>query len=191
MSAEYRLTLPFNTLENADPKAREVLEKAKAQLGFIPNMYAGMANAPGLLDTYLDGYARFRRESGFTPAEQEVVFLTISRANGCDYCVAAHSLIADQMSKVPPAVTEAIRDGHPIPDARLAALSTFTEVMLRTRGLPSNADVAAFLDAGYAERQVLEIILAIAVKTLSNYANHLLHTPLDAMFAGRAWRQAA
>lgn len=191
MSAEYRLTMPFKTLESADSRARETLEKAKAQLGFIPNMYAGMANAPDLLDTYLDGYARFRRESGFTPTEQEVVFLTISRANGCDYCVAAHSLIADQMSKVPPAVTEAIRDGHPIPDAKLAALNAFTEVMLRTRGLPSNADVLAFLNAGYAERQVLEIILAIAVKTLSNYANHLLHTPLDAMFASRAWRQAA
>lgn len=191
MSAEYKLTLPFKTLENADPEAREVLEKAKAQLGFIPNMYAGMANAPDLLATYLDGYARFRKESGFSPAEQEVVFLTISRANGCDYCVAAHSLIADQMSKVPSAVTEAIRDGHPIPDAKLAALNAFTEVMLRTRGLPSNADVLAFLNAGYAERQVLEIILAIAVKTLSNYANHLLHTPLDAMFAGRAWRRAA
>lgn len=191
MSAEYKLSLPFQSLETADPNAKAVLEKAKAQLGFIPNMYAGMANASGLLDTYLDGYARFRKDSGFTPAEQEVVFLTISRANGCDYCVAAHSLIADQMSKVPLPVTDAIRDGRPIPDPKLAALSTFTDTMLRTRGLPANADVEAFLAVGYSERQVLEIILAIAVKTLSNYANHLLHTPLDAMFASRVWQRAA
>ncbi|MFC3677159.1 carboxymuconolactone decarboxylase family protein [Ferrovibrio xuzhouensis] len=191
MSAEYKLSLPFQSLETADPNAKAVLEKAKAQLGFIPNMYAGMANASGLLDTYLVGYARFRKDSGFTPAEQEVVFLTISRANGCDYCVAAHSLIADQMSKVPLPVTDAIRDGRPIPDPKLAALSTFTDTMLRTRGLPANADVEAFLAVGYSERQVLEIILAIAVKTLSNYANHLLHTPLDAMFASRVWQRAA
>ena len=107
MTAEYKLTLPAKTLENADPKAKVVLEKAKAQVGFIPNMYAGMANSPGLLETYLDGYHRFRKDSGFTPAEQEVVFLTVSRGNGCDYCMAAHSMLADQKSKVAPQVTEA------------------------------------------------------------------------------------
>lgn len=191
MTAEYQLTLPFQTLQDAEPRAREVLEKAQAQVGFIPNMYAGMVNSPGLLETYLDGYERFRKDSGFTPAEQEVVFLTISRGNGCGYCMAAHSMIADQMSKVPPEVTEAIRDGRDIPDPKLAALSAFTETVRRSRGLPAKADVQAFLDAGYEERHVLEIILAIAVKTLSNYANHLLHTPLDEMFASRAWEKAA
>lgn len=191
MTAEYKLTLPAKTLDNADPKAKAVLEKAKAQAGFIPNMYTGMANSPGLLETYLDGYERFRKGSGFTPAEQEVVFLTISRGNGCDYCMAAHSMIADKMSKVPPRVTEALREGRQIPDPKLAALSAFTDTMLTSRGLPSKADVQAFLAAGYEERHVLEIILAIAVKTLSNYSNHLFHTPLDEMFAGRAWKKSA
>lgn len=191
MTAEYQLTLPFQSLENAEPKARTVLEKAKAQVGFIPNMYAGMVNSPGLLETYLDGYERFRKNSGFTPAEQEVVFLTVSRGNGCDYCMAAHSMIAEKMSKVPPPVTEAIRNGKSIPDTKLAALSTFTETMRETRGLPSKADVQAFLGAGYEERHVLEIILALGVKTLSNYANHLLHTPVDEMFAGHAWEKTA
>ncbi|SMF84009.1 uncharacterized peroxidase-related enzyme [Tistlia consotensis] len=191
MTAEYQLNLPFWSVETVGPDARAVLEKAKAQVGFIPNMYAGMVNSPGLLETYLDGYQRFRSDSGFTPAEQEVVFLTISRGNGCGYCMAAHSMIADQKSKVPPEVTEAIRTGRPVPDHKLAALSTFTEVMRESRGLPAKADVQAFLDAGYEERQILEIVLALAVKTLSNYANHLLHTPLDEMFAGRAWEKAA
>jgi AhpD family alkylhydroperoxidase len=154
-------------------------------------MYAAMANSPALLETYMDGYDRFRNDSGFTPAEQEVVFLTISRNNGCDYCMAAHSLIADKISKVPPPVTEAIREGRAIPDAKLAALSTFTETLLATRGLPSKADVQAFLSAGYEERHVLEIILAIAVKTMSNYSNHLFHTPLDAMFVTREWKKSA
>ncbi len=120
-------------------------------------------------------------------AEQEVVFLTISIGNGCDYCVAAHSMIADKMSKVPPPVLAAIRDGSAIPDEKLAALSKFTAVMRSTRGLPSSADVRAFLSAGYHEPQILEIILAIAVKTLSNYSNHLFHTPVDDMFVGYAW----
>lgn len=188
MTAEYKLTLPPKTLETADPKARAVLEKAKAQVGFIPNMYALMVNSPGLLETYLNGYAHFRNESGLTPAEQEVIFLTISHENGCTYCVAAHSMIADRMSKVPAEVTNAIREEHRIPDPKLAALSTFTRTMVATRGLPTHANVKAFLDAGYTERHILEIILAIAVKTLSNYSNHLFHTPLDKMFANHTWR---
>jgi uncharacterized peroxidase-related enzyme len=191
MTSAYRLTLSAKTLQNAEPKARAILERAKAQMGFIPNMYAVMANSPGLLETYMDGYDRFRKDSGLTPAEQEVVFLTISRTNGCDYCVAAHSLIADQMSKVAPAVTEAIRDGRAIPDPKLAALSAFTDVLLSKRGLPSKADVAAFLAAGYGERQILELILAISVKTLSNYSNHLFHTTLDQAFVGREWKKSA
>lgn len=129
-----------------------------------------MANSPGLLDTYVHGYERFRALSGFTPAEQEVVLLAVSRENGCTYCVAAHSFIADRMSGVPAAVTDAILDGRPIPDARLAALHDFTRTMVAKRGLPDKADVSAFLAAGYSERQTLEVVLAIAVKTLSNYA---------------------
>ena len=189
MLSEYQLTLPALDLASTDARGQAVLEKAKAQVGFIPNMYANMVNSPGLLETYLDGYSAFRNESGFTPAEQEVVFLVISRENGCEYCVSAHSALADMKSGVAPEVTDAIRDGTPIGDTKLAALAEFTRTLFHTRGLPSCAAVEAFLTAGYAERQVLEIVLALAVKTLSNYANHLFHTPLDAMFAGRAWQQ--
>lgn len=188
MLSEYKLTLAPKTIENADPKARPFLEKAQAQMGFVPNMYLGMANSPGLLETYLHGYALFRQGSGFSAVEQEVVFLVISRQNGCEYCVAAHSLVADAMSKVPVEVTDAIRDGHAIPDAKLAALAAFVEVMVERRGLPRRADVEAFLGAGYTERQILEVVLALAVKTISNYSNHLFHTPVDAAFAGRVWK---
>lgn len=191
MNAEYRVKLPLQKLETADAQAKPVLEKALAQVGFIPNMYAAMVNSPGLLDTYLTGYAAFRRQSGFAPPEQEVVLLTISRENGCDYCMAAHSVIADKMSKVPTEITNAIRDGAPVADAKLAALSKFTRTMVVSRGLPSRADVEAFLAAGYTERHVLEVVLAIAVKTLSNYANHLFHTPIDERFAARRWPAAA
>jgi uncharacterized peroxidase-related enzyme len=164
-------------------------KKAKARVGVIPNMYGGMANSPGLLETYLDGYARFRQDSGFTPSEQEVVLLTISRNNGCEYCMAAHSAIADKASAVPQTITDAIRDGRDIPDIKLAALSAFVDKMVSTRGMPAPDDVAAFLAAGYSERQILEVVLAIAVKTLSNYSNHLFHTPLDARFSDREWKK--
>ena len=137
MNDAAKLTLPPKTLETKDPRAKAVLETAKAQVGFIPNMYAGMANSPGLLQTYLDGYASFRKYSGFTSAEQEVVFLTISRENGCGYCMAAHRMIADKVSKVPPDVLTAIRAGASIPDSKFAVLGAFTSHMFATRGRPT------------------------------------------------------
>ena len=191
MTNHAKLALKPQTLETADPRAKAVLEKAKAQAGFIPNMYAGMVNSPGLLQTYLDGYAAFRAHSGFTAVEQEVVFLTISRENGCEYCTSAHSMIADKMSKVPPNILSAVRSGELIPDAKLAALSTFTTQLFTTRGRPTTAHLKSFLDAGFAERQVLEIVLALAVKTLSNYSNHLNGPKLDDAFAAYAWSRKA
>lgn len=187
MQSEHKLSLTALSPSEAEPLALNRLEEARNKLGFIPNMYSVMANSPGLLDTYIHGYELFRAHSGFTPAEQEVVLLAISRENGCTYCVAAHSFIADKMSGVPVEVTNAIRDGAPIPDARLSALHDFARTMVVKRGLPDKADVAAFLAAGFTERHILEIVLAISVKTLSNYANHLFHTPVDGAFAGRVW----
>jgi len=187
MRESKKLTLQPRTLESADSEQRAILERAAKQVGFIPNMYACMVNSPGLLATYLEGYALFRNNSGFTPAEQEVVFLTISRENTCHYCVAAHSTLADKMSGVPEDVTNAIRCGTPVPDARLEVLRAFTREMVTSRGYPSREGVRRFLAAGYSERQVLEIVLAIAVKTLSNYSNHLFDTPVDDMFSHRSW----
>ncbi len=187
MTADYRMQLPPVTKESGDEAARRVLERAEAEVGFIPNMYANMANAPALLETYLDGYGRFRERAGFTPPEQEVVFLTISRFNGCTYCMGAHSMLAAKVSQLDDASVAALRAGRPLPDPKLQALSSFTETMLATRGRPARADVQAFLAAGYAEHHALGVVLAMAVKTLSNYANHLFHSELDEVFADFAW----
>ncbi len=180
------LSLGLLTTADAPEGSRDLLESARAQLGGVPNMYAAMAHSPGLLSTYRSGYEDFRRRSGFTAAEQEVIFLSISRYHRCTYCVAAHSAIADR-NRVPTEVTDAIRAGEPIADPRLQALNRFTTSMVDTRGRPSEEDLREFLDAGYTETQVLDIILAIAVKTLSNYTNHLFDTPPDPSFAHRAW----
>ncbi|TBR12576.1 MAG: carboxymuconolactone decarboxylase family protein [Rugosibacter sp.] len=162
---------------------KEILDVALKQVGFIPNMYANMANAPAVLSTYLHGYGLFRSESGLKPSEQEVVFLAISQVNGCNYCTAAHSMIADKMSGVPKDVLQAIRDHQPIPNAKLAALYATATEMVKSHGQPSAATVKTFLDAGYQERDLLYIVLAIAVKTLSNFSNHAFATEVDERFA--------
>jgi len=187
MTTEYKTRLPLRTLEDAEPRAKIRLEAVKSKAGFIPNLYAAMANEPGVLATYVSGYDAFRNDAGFTRPEQDVVMLAISRENRCAYCVSAHSQVADTVSKVPVEVIDAIRGGTEIPDPKLAALAAFTKAMLDRRGMPTNKNVDEFLAAGFSERQVLSVVLAIAVATLSNYINHIFHTPIDPMFAPRTW----
>ena len=187
MLSEYKMTLSPRTLDDAEPEARDLLVGAQKKLGFIPNMYGVMANSPGLLNSYMQGYSAFREKSGFSAIEQEVIFLSVSQANGCEYCMAAHSFLAEAASGVPADVTAAIRDSKTIPDIKLSALNVFTRVMVTKRGLPERADVEAFLSAGYKEKDILEIILAIAVKTISNYSNHIFHTDVDNIFAQHEW----
>ena len=186
MPTGHRLTLPL-VESPATTRQQESLDAVKKRYGVVPNTYRAMANEPGLVDTYLFGMAKLFKESGFTPAELDVVFLVISRENGCDYCVAAHSFTADTQSKLNPEVTNAIREGSEIGDPKLRALAALTRAVLLERGRPGAEVVQAFLAAGYAERQLLDLVLAVALKTISNYTNHLFDTPVDAMFKAREW----
>jgi len=187
MLSEYKTSLSLKTINNAEPEAKALLKDTQKKLGFVPNMYYAIANSPGLLNTYMQGYSAFREKSGFSPIEQEVTFLAISQANGCEYCMAAHSFLAEAASGVPTDVTAAIRDDRPIPEMQLSALSVFTHVMVATRGLPNQAEVETFLAAGYKEKDILEIIHAIAIKTISNYTNHIFHTEVDNIFSPHTW----
>lgn len=114
------------------------------------------------------------------------MLLVISRENSCHYCVAAHSMIAEKVSKVPKQAIQAIREGTTIDDPKLRILAALVKDMVQTRGNPSDESLQAFAEAGYSEQQVLQIVLAIAVKTISNYTNHLFDTTVDAAFASYA-----
>ncbi len=189
MSFEARFTeLMGLTPEQAPEGSRKILETAQSS-GLIPNMYSNMANSAGLLTTYRQGYDAFRSSSGFNTVEQEIVFLAISRYHGCTYCVSAHSAIADR-NKVPLEITDAIRQGLPIADPKLQSLNSFTTALVHSRGRPTQKELSSFLESGYSEKQVLEIILAISVKTISNFSNHLFDTELDEIFKNREWHLA-
>ena len=181
------LALEPKTIENADPVSKPLLEAAQKKLGMIPNMYAGMANNPALFDGYIHSYNSFRANAGFNPQEQEIVFLSVAVENGCEYCVAAHSFVGDNMSKVPKEITDAIRNGERVPDVKYSALSEFTQKVVATRGRPSEEDIEGFLEAGYTQKHILGVIAGVAVKTFSNYFNHIFETPVDDAFQGRAW----
>lgn len=186
----FKSTLSPVTLVNGNDAQKAQLENSQKKNGMIPNMFMYMVNSPGLMETYAVGYEHFRNNSGFNSVEQEVIFVTISVANNCEYCTAAHSFLADNQSNVPKEVTDAIRNGEIIPDAKLRALSEFTKVLFDTRGNPSQLETKAFFEAGYQEKQILEIFLALAVKTLSNYSNHIFQTQVDSVFSVRKWSKA-
>jgi uncharacterized peroxidase-related enzyme len=163
-------------------------ERSRSETKMVPNLFKVMANAPEVLQTYLDAYTMFSQSSGFTAKEQQIIFLIISYENGCDYCLAAHSTVADFTAKVDPAITDAIRNDLAIPDEKYRILADFTREMLWTRGRPSAEKVEEFLLAGYTEKQILDIVLAISAKTLSNYTNHLFNTPVDPVFKAREFK---
>lgn len=178
--------MPYHTPETSPAEARPLLEEAQKKYGMIPNLFARMAEAPMLLQAYIQVAEAFSRSS-LTPAEQQVVLLTTSRMNECEYCMGAHSVLAD-MGGVPAEVTNAIRDDTPIPDDRLEALRGFTARLVKERGWLQEPDIEALMNHGYSRANVLDVVLGIGQKTLSNYTNHLVGTELDAAFSGRAWQ---
>ena len=177
--------LQIHTHESAPAGSKSLLASVEKAFGFVPNISAVLAESPATLKAYMT-LSKILDESSLTPVERQVAILTINEYNACHYCVAAHSVIAD-MSGVPVEMVDAIRDGTEITDPRLEALRVFSMQVVDKRGWVEKAEISAFLAAGFTMEQVLEVILAVAHKTISNYANHIADTPLDDAFVSRAW----
>lgn len=176
---------PIHDRQSAPDDAQEALRTAKEGFGFVPNLIGIMAEAPTVAKGYLALHENVSASS-LSPVEQQIVLLTVSFENGCDYCMAAHSGGGKQAG-MDDATLDALRVGKAIPDARQEALRRFTRAVVRERGWVDDTDVEAFLDAGYERRQLLEVILGVTMKTLSNYVNHIAETPLDAPLSDFAW----
>jgi len=164
---------------------RPELAEVAARYGFVPNLFAILAEAPAALETYAT-LASILDKTSLSPTERQIVLLAVSHENGCGYCMAAHSAIAGMLG-VSAEVIAALRDGQPLAEPRLEALRTLTTRIVRDRGFLPPAQVQAFFDAGYTRAQLLEVLVGVAIKTFSNYVNHLAETPLDEAFASQAW----
>ncbi|MCF8481361.1 MAG: carboxymuconolactone decarboxylase family protein [Rhodospirillum sp.] len=176
----------IHTLETAPKASRPLLEDSLKAFGRIPGLHATMAEAPALLEGYKVLHKLFAEETSFDKDELTVVWQTINVEHECHYCVPAHTGIA-KMMKVDDAISEALRNETPLPNAHLEALRTFTLRVVRGRGDVTDAEVEAFLEAGFTNRQILEVVLGVAQKVMSNYTNHLAQTPIDKMMQGFAW----
>lgn len=174
-----------HTIESAPTAAKPFLEAAKNAYSFVPNLLGTMAESPALLEGYMSLAGIFEKGT-LSETERQIILMTNNRLNGCLYCMAAHTSIS-QMAGVKADVIEALRNNTPITDAKLEALRRFSIVINESRGWPTDQQVQAFLDAGYSQQTVLEVILGTSLKLMSNYTNHIAETTLDDAFAANSW----
>ncbi len=178
-------TFPVHSSETAPEGSKPVLAAAQKKYGFVPNLFRVMAEAPAAGEAYLAVMDIFE-SSSLSDAEKQTVLLSASYVNKCEYCVAAHTMIAG-MKNVPAEIIEALRSGTALPDPKLDALAVLTRSIVETRGWPTEAAKEAFFAAGYGTGAYLEVIVGVTVKTLSNYVNHAADTPLDPAFEAAKW----
>ncbi|QHJ12133.1 hypothetical protein FX988_02384 [Paraglaciecola mesophila] len=176
----------LHTVETAPEKSKPILEQSQKTNGMLPNLHAVMAEAPGLLEGYQVLHKLFM-DSSFDAEELTVVWQTINVEHNCTYCVPAHTAIAHSM-KVSADLIEALRNKDAMPTEKLQVLHETTLAMVRERGIVSDDVIQKFYAAGYGQRQLLEIILCLSQKVMSNYTNHVAETPLDEPFKKFAWK---
>lgn len=179
----------LHTEDSAPEASKAMMRSIRVQMGFLPNLLAGMSEAPALLEGYTTLASIFDKTS-LSPTERQIVLMTNNRLNGCTYCMAAHTAIA-QGAKVPADVIEALRNDTPINDEKLEALRQFAARMNETRGWVDEEDLDDLFAAGYDRQTVLEVILGTSLKVMSNYTNHVAGTPLDEAFRPNVWTAQA
>ncbi len=173
----------------APEQSQQALKQAKTRFGLIPNLMAVMAESPALVNAY-GAITQIFEQTSFSDTEKQLVLLTVSHENSCHYCMAAHSTVA-QMKQVPAEIIAALRDGQPLADKKLEALRQFVLTVVKNRGHANEAEINAFLDAGYSRAQIFDVLVGVGMKTLSNYTNHIADTPLDMAFQPQAWKKAS
>lgn len=183
-----RMTPAMRALVEAPEASRTLLSQVAGIYGFTPNLYGVLAESPVALSTYLAVLDLLKAHSSLTPQQQQIAMLAVSRTNGCDYCVAAHSTVAG-MTGVPGETVCALRGGNEPDSPGDAALVRFANAVVEHRGWIPESEQEACLDAGFTARQVLDVLTIIGLKTLSNYTDHFADTPLDEAFAEHEWKK--
>jgi len=153
--------------------------------GFIPNLFRALANS----SSSLSGFAALLEANDggtLSPAERQIVQIVASIENQGTYCVAGHSTFAENIG-MPLETITALREGRQLADKRYQGLADFTRALVRNRGHVTDDDKAALEAAGFGAEQIFEIIVGVALKTITNYVDSVFDLPLDVQFQGHAW----
>jgi uncharacterized peroxidase-related enzyme len=158
-------------LDTTTDATRTVLEGVKKKIGFLPNLFATLATAPVALDTYVQASAILGKTS-LSAQQKEAVYLATSQVNGCDYCLAAHTLFAGKSGLSAQDIVAA-RQGE------LNAYAALARQLTESRGHLSDTKIAAARAAGIDDVKIIEVIALVAVQTLTNYLNNTALTDID------------
>jgi AhpD family alkylhydroperoxidase len=178
----------IHTADSAPGESATLLRALAAAIGLVPNLAAGMADSPQLLDAFLHLRQRYQ-DTGFTPVEVEALSLVSAVENNCAWPVAFHTAMALKQG-MPRDAVDRLRQGQEPDDPRLAALTTFARRMVRTRGAVGPDAIDAFLVAGFTRQQSLHVVFGMAFSLMPNYASHLIDPALDPFLQPFAWSRA-
>ncbi len=160
---------PIHTLDSAPKESQASLAILQKHYGTIPELPARLAEAPEVLDAWLFITRQFL-ETSLSDEQKTVVWQTINiESNGLTQSI-SNSLNVD------PAIIEALLTRKTLPTPKLQTLHEITLLLMRQNGHLSKAELVSFFDAGYSHRNMLEIILGISQKIISNYVGHLVET---------------
>lgn len=170
--------LPTPAVDSATGATAEIYAQIKKVVGSVPNAYAAIgAHRPAALKAVLQADSVLAAGS-LSRKDLETIKLVVSEAAGCDYCVAAHSLLGKMAGFAPEALKQ-IRAGQLTGETRRDALADFVRNLVRTSGTISDAEFSAIKAAGYTDAELVDISLAIAVITFTNVFNRINDTVID------------
>jgi uncharacterized peroxidase-related enzyme len=170
--------IPTPTSIEASPTASQpLLQAVKKQLGSVPNMFRVIATSPAALEGYL-GLNGALAKGALDARTRERIAIAVAEINGCDYCLAAHSYLGKNVAKLDEAEISANRNGTSL-DAKADAAVRLAAKIVHARGHVSTADVDLAKAAGYSDAEIIEIVLHVALNTLTNYVNETVKTVVD------------
>ncbi len=171
-----RISTPA-TIEASPIGSRPLLEAVKKQFGLVPNLFRVVGNSPAALEGYL-GLNGALGKGTIDAKTRERIALAVAEINGCDYCLSAHSYMGANLAKLDEAEILANRRGTS-GDAKADAAVRFAVSVTNARGHVGNGDIEAVRAAGFSDAQTVEIVLHVALNTLTNYVNNVAETAID------------
>ena len=171
-----RISTP-ESIADAPEGSRALLNAVNAQLGVTPNVFLVAANSPAALESYVGTVGALAKGKLPRPTHERIA-LAVAEANGCGYCLSAHTYLGKHVARLDDAEMIANRAGRSN-DSKADAAARFARKVTETRGHVSDDDVRAVRDAGYDDAQIVEIVQHVALNTWTNYVNSVAKTEID------------
>ena len=168
-------TVAVLTYEQVSPANQAIFDSIKKKFGFVPNLFATFAHSETALATYL---ALNGSKTSLSPKAREVIYLAVSQVNNCAYCLAAHTAVGGMLGYTPDQILE-IRGGSASFDPRLDALAKLVRNIALERGHADPALVQAFFAVGWTEGNLVDAIVAVGDKMISNFLHATTLVPVD------------